>query len=78
MRSMSNTGQTVRSWQACAEYWRLYLAWVRAPERGQDALRARMTAHIEVCGCRMGLGGKWSPLHDPIHEDEKAGGWEYV
>jgi hypothetical protein len=61
--------------RACPEYWRLYLAWVRAPAGQQDALRARMRDHIAVFGCRLGLGGKWSPLHEDEIKDEKAGGW---
>jgi hypothetical protein len=63
------------SGNACPEYWRLYLAWVQTEPGRQDTIRARMTAHIAVCGCRMGLGGKWSPMDEPIHEDEKSGGW---
>lgn len=66
---------STRAWRACPEYWRLYLAWVDAPERARDGIRAKMRDHIAVCGCRMGLGGKWSPMDEPIHEDEKSGGW---
>lgn len=64
------------SGNACPEYWRLYLAWIAAPERARDGIRARMTAHIAVCGCRMGLGGKWSPLDEEHIQDEKSGGWD--
>lgn len=73
------------------EYWRLYRAWVGALERAEGALgrdrarlegeaeeiRKKMTAHVAVHGHWTGLiGGKWSPLDEPIHEDEKAGGWD--
>lgn len=62
--------------EACKQYWRLYWAWVRAPERERPVHLGRLRDHLAVCGCRLGLGGRWSPMEDPIHEDEKAGGWD--
>jgi hypothetical protein len=61
---------------ACPQYWRIYRAWVQAAERDRPVLQAKLTQHISVCGCRMGLGGTWSPLHETEIKDEKAGGWD--
>lgn len=44
--------------KACAIYWRLYWAWIQAPEKQREAHRERLTDHISVCGCRMGMGGR--------------------
>lgn len=70
--------------RACTQYWRIYFAWVNAGEKERPTWLARLRDHLGVCGCRMGLGGRtptgvrseWSPMDEPIHEDEKAGGWD--
>ena len=50
--------QQNQSDRACAIYWRLYWAWIEAPEAARERHHERLTEHIKVCGCRMGMGGR--------------------
>ncbi len=51
--------------RACAGYWRLYWAWIQAPPEERETWQRRLTDHLDVCGCRMGMGGHWDPSKDP-------------